>query len=177
MSDTLDRLKTALANRYTIERVLGRGGMATVYLAEEDHPRRPVAIKVLDPEFANQLMRERFVREVDLVSKLIHPHIIPVFAAGEDEGLLYYVMPYVEGESLRHRLARDKALELPVALKIAREVASALHYAHEMGVIHRDIKPANILLLANDDALVADFGIARAIGAATGDPNITRAGF
>ncbi len=151
--------------------------MATVYLAEENHPRRPVAIKVLDPEFANQLMRERFVREVDLVSKLIHPHIIPVFAAGEDEGLLYYVMPYVEGESLRHRLARDKALELPVALKIAREVASALHYAHEMGVIHRDIKPANILLLANDDALVADFGIARAIGAATGDPNITRAGF
>ncbi len=177
MYDTLDRLRTALSERYAVERVLGKGGMATVYLAEEHHPRRPVAIKVLDPDFADQLMRERFVREVDLVSKLIHPHIVPVFAAGEDEGLLYYVMPYVEGESLRHRLARDKALDLPVALKIAREVASALHYAHEMGVIHRDIKPANILLLANDDALVADFGIARAIGAATGAHNITRAGF
>jgi len=177
MSDTLDLLRTALAERYAIERVLGKGGMATVYLAEEHHPRRPVAIKVLDPDFADQLMRERFVREVDFVSKLIHPHIVPMFAAGEADGLLYYVMPYVEGESLRHRLARDKALDLPVALKIAREVASALHYAHEMGVIHRDIKPANILLLANDDALVADFGIARAIGAATGAHNITRAGF
>ena len=93
MSDTLDRLRTGLADRYAIERVLGKGGMATVYLAEEDHPRRAVAIKVLDPEFANQLMRERFIREVDLVSKLIHPYIVPVFAAGEAEGLLYYVMP------------------------------------------------------------------------------------
>ncbi len=177
MYDTLDRLRTALSERYAVERVLGKGGMATVYLAEEHHPRRHVAIKVLDPDFADQLIRERFVREVDLVSKLIHPHIVPLFAAGEADGLLYYVMPYVEGESLRHRLARDKTLDLPVAQKIAREVASALHYAHENGVIHRDIKPANILLLANDDALVADFGIARAIGVATGGHNITRAGF
>ena len=100
MSETLEHLRTALAERYDIERVLGRGGMATVYLAEEHHPRRHVAIKVLDPDFADQLIRERFVREVDLVSKLIHPHIVPLFAAGEADGLLYYVMPYVEGESL-----------------------------------------------------------------------------
>jgi serine/threonine-protein kinase len=176
MTDPLAGLKKALADRYTIERPIGHGGMATVYLAEEHHPRRPVAIKVLSPEFATQLMRERFIREVNLVSKLIHPHIVPVFAAGEAGALLYYVMPYVEGESLQHRLVRDRVLPLPVAVKIAREVARALHYAHELGIIHRDIKPANILLLSNNEALVADFGIARAIGAATGAFKITRAG-
>ncbi|MCH7490441.1 MAG: serine/threonine protein kinase [Gemmatimonadetes bacterium] len=166
MSDTLDLLRTALAERYAIERVLGKGGMATVFLAEEHHPRRPVAIKVLDPDFADQLMRERFVREVDFVSKLIHPHIVPMFAAGEADGLLYYVMPYVEGESLRHRLARDKALDLPVALKIAREVASALHYAHEMGVIHRDIKPGN-MLVSGDTVKLSDFGISKQLADTT----------
>jgi serine/threonine-protein kinase len=166
-------LKIALQDRYTIEREIGAGGMAIVYLAEEHRPARQVAIKVLDPNLAGQLLRRRFVREVELASKLIHPHIIPVYAAGEIDDLLYYVMPYVEGESVKHRVERDGVFSLPLALKIARQVAGALHYAHEKDIIHRDIKPANILL-TGDDAFVADFGIARAIGAAADALNITQ---
>ena len=146
MTDVQDRLTSALSDRYTIEREIGAGGMAIVFLAEEHRPTRQVAIKVLDPSVASQLLRRRFIREVELASKLNHPHIISVFAAGEVEDLLYYVMPYVEGETVKHRLERDGVFSLPLALKIAREVASALHYAHEKDIIHRDIKPANILL-------------------------------
>jgi TolB-like protein/Tfp pilus assembly protein PilF len=175
MTDTLDCLKTALSDRYTIGREIGRGGMAIVFLAEEHRPSRRVAIKVLDPAIANQLLRKRFIREVDLTSKLIHPHIVPVFAAGEADDLLYYVMPYVDGESVLHRIQREGVFSLPLALKIAREVASALHYAHDKGIIHRDIKSANILL-TGDDAFVADFGIARAIDVAAEDMNITQTG-
>jgi len=171
--EVLNRLKESLADRYTIEREIGAGGMAIVYLAEEHHPNRKVAIKVLDPDIASQLLRRRFLREVELASKLTHPHIIPVFAAGEVDELLYYVMPYVGGESVQHRLKRDGPFPLPAALKITREVANALHYAHEKDIIHRDIKPANILLMG-DDAFVADFGIARAVGAAASDMNITQ---
>src|SRR2546428_7114337 len=139
--------------------------MARVSLAVEQQPRRRVAIRVLAPEISPRLLRERFIREVDLSSKLSHPHIVPIFAAGEAAGLFYYVMPYVEGESLRHRLQRERKLLLDDALHIARDVADALAFAHGEGIIHRDIKPENILL-SGDHAIVADFGIARAISAA-----------
>ena len=171
--DVLGRLKRALQDRYTIEREVGAGGMAIVYLAKEHHPGRQVAIKVLDPSLASQLLRQRFIREVELASKLIHPHIIPVFAAGEVDDMLYYVMPYVEGESVKHRIEREGVFPISLALKISREVAGALHYAHEKNIIHRDIKPANILL-TGDEAYVADFGIARAIGFAADALNITQ---
>jgi TolB-like protein/Flp pilus assembly protein TadD len=167
MPELLERLQRALADRYAVERELGRGGMATVYLAEERHPQRHVAIKVLEPTLAAVLGPERFLREVDLASKLAHPHILPIFAAAEADGLLYYVMPYVEGESLRDRLNREKQLAIDDALRISREVADALSYAHSHGVIHRDIKPENILL-ESGHAVVADFGIARAIDQAGG---------
>src|SRR3989449_1027780 len=169
MFDVLDSLRSTLAPRYDVEREIGAGGMARVYLAVEHHPHRRVAIKVLDPEVSTRLLRERFIREVDLSSKLSHPHIVPVFAAGEAAGLFYYVMPYLEGESLRHRLRRQRRLPLDEALRIARDVADALGYAHGQGIIHRDIKPENILL-SGDHAIVADFGIARAIRAAARRP-------
>src|SRR5437016_4085698 len=167
MFDVLDSLRSTLAPRYDVEREIGAGGMARVYLAVEQHPHRRVAIKVLDPEVSNRLLRERFVREVDLSSKLSHPHIVPIFSAGEVGGLFYYVMPYVEGESLRLRLRRERKLSLEDALHVARDVADALAFAHAQGVIHRDIKPENILL-SGHHAIVADFGIARAISAAGG---------
>src|SRR2546427_3063133 len=174
MFDVLDSLRSTLAPRYDVEREIGAGGMARVYLAVEHHPHRRVAIKVLDPEVSTRLLRERFIREVDLSSKLSHPHIVPVFAAGEAAGLFYYVMPYLEGESLRHRLRRQRRLPLDEALRIACDVADALGYAHGQGIIHRDIKPENILL-SGDHAIVADFGIARAISAA-GSLTLTQAG-
>src|SRR2546429_5496252 len=148
--------------------------MAGVFLAGEQHPHRRVAIKVLDPEVSTRLLRERFIREVDLSSNLSHPHIVPIFSAGEVDGLFYYVMPYVEGESLRHRLQRERRLPLEAALQIACDAADALAFAHVQGIIHRDIKPENILLSSNH-AIVADFGIARAISAA-GSLTLTQAG-
>ena len=162
MPDLLDRLKTALADRYTLQRELGRGGMATVYLAEDRKHHRPVALKVLKPELAAVLGSERFLREIELSAALTHPHILPLHDSGNAGGFLYYVMPYVEGESLRDCLNREKQLPLNDALRVAREVADALSYAHSRGVIHRDIKPENVLLQAGH-AVVADFGIARAI--------------
>src|SRR6266536_6354384 len=174
MLDVLDSLREALAPRYDVEREIGAGGMARVYLAVEQHPHRRVAIKVLDPELSTRLLRERFIREVDLSSNLSHPHIVPIFSAGEAGGLFYYVMPYVEGESLRHRLQRERKLALDDALHIARDVADALAFAHGQGIIHRDIKPENILL-SGDHAIVADFGIARAISAA-GSLTLTQTG-
>jgi len=163
-----------LAPRYVLEREVGAGGMARVYLATEDHPHRKVAIKVLDPDLCTRLFRERFLREVELASNLTHPHIVPVFAAGGVDCYLYYVMPYIEGESLRHRLERDGRLPLADALRIAGDVADALGYAHANGIIHRDIKPENILL-SGGHAVVADFGIARAISAA-GQTALTQTG-
>ena len=163
--DVLDALRRALADRYAIERELGQGGMATVYLAQDLKHHRPVAIKLLRSELATALGPERFLREIEISAHLHHPHILPLYDSGEAEGLLYYVMPYVEGESLRDRLTREKQLPLEDALQIAREVADALGYAHSHGVIHRDIKPENILL-ESGHAVVADFGIARAVGSA-----------
>jgi Protein kinase domain len=174
MVDVLDTLRASLAPRYDVEREIGAGGMARVFLAVEQHPHRRVAIKVLDPEVSTRLLRERFIREVDLSSNLSHPHIVPIFSAGEVDGLFYYVMPYVEGESLRHRLLRERNLPIADALHIAQDIADALAFAHAQGIIHRDIKPENILLAGNH-AIVADFGIARAISAA-GSLTLTQAG-
>jgi serine/threonine-protein kinase len=145
-----------------IERELGRGGMATVYLAHDQKHGRPVAVKVLRPTLASSIGPERFLREIQMAARLTHPHILPLHDSGEAEGLLYYVMPYIEGESLRDRLQREHRLDLAQALQLAREVADALDYAHQHGVVHRDIKPENILLGAGH-ATVADFGIARAL--------------
>src|SRR5262245_39524338 len=142
--------------------------MGVVFLAEDLRHRRRVAIKVLNPELATLLGSERFLREIEIAAGLNHPHILPVHESGSADGLLYYVMPYAEGESLRQRLEREKQLPLSDALRIAREVADALDYAHRRGVVHRDIKPENILL-SEQHAVVADFGIARAVAAAGGD--------
>jgi serine/threonine-protein kinase len=168
MTEIAARLKTALADRYAIERELGAGGMATVYLAEDLKHHRPVAVKVLRPELAAVLGAERFLKEIEVTANLRHPHILPLFDSGEADGFLYYVMPYVEGESLRDRLNREKQLPLDDALQFAREVADALSYAHRHDVIHRDIKPENILLEAGH-AVIADFGIARAVTVAGGE--------
>jgi serine/threonine protein kinase/tetratricopeptide (TPR) repeat protein len=168
MTDPPSPLMTALAGRYTLQRELGRGGMATVYLATDLKHERPVALKVLKPELAAVLGADRFLREVKTTAQLTHPHILPLHDSGNADGFLYYVMPYVEGESLRDRLNREKQLPLDDALQISREVADALSYAHSHGVIHRDIKPENILL-ESGHAVVADFGIARAIDQAGGE--------
>ncbi len=162
MTDLLAGLQGALADRYTIERELGHGGMATVYLAQDRKHRRPVAIKVLKPELAAALGPERFLREIETAARLNHPHILPLHDSGEAAGFLYYVMPYVEGESLRDRLKRELRLPLDEALQIAREVADALSYAHSHHIVHRDIKPENVLLWRNH-ALLSDFGVAKAV--------------
>ena len=180
---TIDpRLSSALADRYRLERELGQGGMATVYLAEDLKHRRKVAVKVLNPDLAAALGAERFLREIETTANLRHPHILPLFdsgrAGGQADGrsgdFLYYVMPLVEGESLRDRLKRETQLPIPDTLAIIREVADALAYAHGRGVIHRDIKPENILL-ERGHAVVADFGIARAVSTAGGE-NLTQTG-
>jgi serine/threonine-protein kinase len=167
MDDLAAVLRTALAGRYAIERELGHGGMAIVYLAHDVRHERRVALKVLRPELAPSLGGERFLREIRLAAALQHPHILPLYDSGEAGGHLFYVMPYIEGESLRTRLAREGALPVDEAVRYAREVAEALAYAHGHDVVHRDIKPDNILL-SGGHALVADFGIARAINAAEG---------
>jgi aminoglycoside phosphotransferase (APT) family kinase protein len=165
VSDVQYRLADALAGRYSVERELGRGGMSLVYLAHDDRLGRKVALKILRPELAATLGPERFLREIRVVAGLTHPHILPLHDSGEAAGMLYYVMPYVEGESLRHRLEREGSVPLEDALEIAREVADALEYAHQHDIVHRDIKPENILLQAGQ-AVVSDFGIARAISEA-----------
>jgi tetratricopeptide (TPR) repeat protein/tRNA A-37 threonylcarbamoyl transferase component Bud32 len=163
-----ERLRAALADRYAIEREIGRGGMATVYMAEDLKHRRKVAVKVMTPELGATLGPERFLREIEISARLDHPHILPVYDSGEADGFLFFVMPYVEGESLRDRLEREGQLPIEDALTIAREVADALSYAHGREVVHRDIKPANIML-AGRHARVTDFGIARALSAAGRD--------
>jgi len=162
-----ERLGTELADRYRIERELGAGGMATVYLAEDVRHRRKVALKVLHPELSAVLGPERFLKEIELTASLQHPHILPLFDSGEAAGQLFYVMPFVQGETLRARLERERQLSIGESIRLATEVADALSYAHGLGVIHRDIKPENILLQGGH-ALVADFGIALAVQQAGG---------
>src|SRR5215208_3075458 len=168
MPEVLTRLKAALADRYRLDRELGQGGMAVVYLAEDLRHGRKVAIKVLHPELSAVLGGERFLGEIKVTANLQHPHILGLIDSGEADGLLYYVMPYVAGESLRARLVRERQLPVEEALRLSREVASALDYAHRQGVVHRDIKPENILL-QDGAALVADFGIALAVHQAGGN--------
>jgi len=167
MNEMIGRLTAALADRYRIERELGQGGMATVYLAEDLKHKRRVAVKVLKPELAAVLGAERFVQEITTTAALQHPHILPLFDSGTADGFLFYVMPFIDGETLRDKLDRETQLGVDEAVRIACDVAEALHYAHTHGVIHRDIKPENILL-ANGRPMVADFGIALAVSAAAG---------
>jgi len=175
MTDPVVRLTAALADRYVIERELGAGGMATVYLAHDVRHDRKVALKVLRAELAAILGGERFLKEIRLTANLQHPHILPLHDSGEADGIVYYVMPFVEGESLRDRLAREQQLPVDDAVRIAAEVADALSYAHGQGVIHRDIKPENILLHGGH-ALVADFGIALAASRSDGATRMTETG-
>jgi TolB-like protein len=168
VTQLIERLGAALADRYDVERELGAGAMATVFLARDPRHNRSVAIKVLKPELAAAIGHDRFLREIEISAQLRHPHILPLYDSGEAGGFLYYVMPFIEGESLRDRLDRDGQLSVDDSLRIAREVADALGYAHSRGVVHRDIKPANIML-DSGHAVVADFGIARAVDAAGGD--------
>jgi len=167
MSDVRTRLAAALSDRYRIESEIGEGGMATVYLAEDLRHHRKVALKVLKPELAAVVGAERFLAEIETTANLQHPHVLPLYDSGEADTFLYYVMPYVEGESLRDRLDREHQLPVDEAVKIAGDVAEALAYAHGHGVVHRDVKPANILLVAGRP-VISDFGIALAVGAAGG---------
>ncbi|HEX4627157.1 MAG TPA: serine/threonine-protein kinase, partial [Gemmatimonadales bacterium] len=169
------RLSQGLTGRYRVERELGRGGMAIVYLALDEKHSRPVAIKVLRPEISSAIGAARFLREIQIAAQLNHPHILPLYDSGESDSLLYYVMPYVTGETLRERLERERQVSLHDAVQIGTEVASALSYAHVRDIVHRDIKPENILL-SEGYALVADFGIARAITAAEDSGPVTTAG-
>ncbi|HTR79284.1 MAG TPA: serine/threonine-protein kinase, partial [Gemmatimonadaceae bacterium] len=175
MSADLPRLTAALADRYRVERELGSGGMATVYLAEDLKHHRQVAIKVLRPELAAALGPERFVREIEIAARLQHPHILPVHDSGQVDGILYYVMPYVDGESLRERLTRQGELPIPDAVRLLAEIADALSHAHSRGVVHRDIKPENVML-SGRHALVMDFGVAKAVSEASGRNTLTTAG-
>ncbi len=175
MTESLERLRTALAGRYAIEREVGAGGMATVYLAEDVKHHRKVALKVMRPELAASLGPTRFLREIETAARLQHPHILPLHDSGETDGFLYFVMPFVEGESLRARLARDGELPVGEAARIVRDVVDALSHAHGQGVVHRDIKPDNVLL-SGRHALVTDFGVAKAVSEATGRQGITTVG-
>jgi serine/threonine-protein kinase len=167
VSDAARRLAAALSDRYRIERELGAGGMATVYLAHDLKHERKVALKVLKPALAAVLGAERFVQEIRITASLQHPHILPLFDSGEADGFLYYVMPYIDGETLRDKLDRETQLGIEEAVRITTQVADALDYPHRNGVIHRDIKPENILL-HDGRPMVADFGIALALSAAAG---------
>ena len=174
MIDLLPLLKQGLSSRYRLEREIGSGGMAQVFLAEDLRHGRKVAIKVLRPDIGSAVGGERFLREIEIAARLTHPHVLPLHDSGELDSLLYYVMPYVEGETLRDRLRREKRLPLRDALRITSNVAGGLAYAHQRGVVHRDIKPENIML-AGGYAVVADFGIARALSAIESE-NLTRTG-
>jgi serine/threonine-protein kinase len=169
VADLSERLGAALAARYKLQRELGQGGMAKVYLAHDLKYQRAVAVKVLLSELTESVGSTRFLHEIQIAARLHHPHILPLYDSDEAQGFLYYVMPYVEGETLRERIVRERQLPVGDALQIAREVADALSYAHKSGVVHRDIKPANILL-ESGHAMVADFGIARAVGVASSQP-------
>jgi serine/threonine protein kinase/Flp pilus assembly protein TadD len=174
MAELLDRLREAVADRYAVEREVGRGGMSTVYLAQDRRHHRPVAVKVLHPQLAVSLGPDRFLREIQIAARLQHPHIVPLYDSGQAGDLLYYVMPYVEGESLRQHLEHEKSLGINEAVRIARSIAGALDYAHRQQVVHRDIKPENVML-HEGEPLVTDFGIAKAVTAAAAE-NLTQTG-
>jgi serine/threonine-protein kinase len=174
VADLREQLQSGLTDRYRLDRELGRGGMATVFLAHDLRHKRPVALKVLHPELAQTLGPQRFEREIETVARLQHPNILTVHDSGATAGQLWFTMPFVEGESLRDRLRREQQLPVEVALRIATDAARALQYAHDHGVIHRDIKPENLLLTKDGSTLVADFGIARAVTA--GDDRLTETG-
>ncbi len=175
MPDLLDRLKTALADRYAIEREIGAGGMATVYLARDLKHDRQVAIKVMKPELAAAVGAQRFLQEIRVTAKLHHPHILPLFDSGQAEGFLYYVMPFIRGQTLRERIVKEGELPVNETVRIIREVVDALAFAHSEGVVHRDIKPDNVMLTGGH-AVVADFGIAKAVSEAAGRDQLTKAG-
>ncbi len=175
MSDRVDDLRTALSGRYEIERELGRGGMATVYLASDLRHHRQVAVKVLRPDLAAAMGPERFLREIDIAANLTHPHILPLHDSGEAGGFLYYVMPYIKGETLRERIEKEGELPISEVVRIIREVTDALAFAHSQGVVHRDIKPDNVML-SGRHAMVMDFGVAKAVSEATGRNTLTTAG-
>ena len=175
MSSFQDSLAAALSGRYRIEREIGQGGMAIVFLGHDLRHDRPVALKILRPELASEIGPDRFLREIKLAARLTHPHILPLHDSGEAGGFLFYVMPYVDGESLRDRMNRDGKLPVGDAVEIARQVATALEHAHRQGIVHRDIKPENILLQSGV-AMVADFGIAKALSEAAGEQTLTRTG-
>jgi serine/threonine-protein kinase len=168
MPEITSQLKTALADRYVIERELGAGGMALVYLAQDVKHERKVALKVLRPELAAVIGAERFLTEIKVTANLQHPHVLPLHDSGEAESFLYYVMPYVEGQTLRDKLDQEKQLGIEEAIELTKGVASALDYAHRQGVIHRDIKPENVLI-HDGQPLIADFGIALAVSHAGGN--------
>src|SRR5260370_4120924 len=174
LADLLTRLQSALHRRYAVDRELGHGGMATVYLARDLKHDRAVALKVLRPELAMAVGSQRCLREIKIAARLQHPHILPLHDSGDASGFLYYVMPYVAGESLGDSLQRDGPMPVEEAVRLAREVAGALEYAHTQGIVHRDVKPANIMLQAGH-AVVTDFGIARALSEAAGS-QLTRTG-
>jgi serine/threonine-protein kinase len=176
VGEQASNLQSNLAGRYTIERELGRGGMATVYLASDLRHDRPVALKVLHPHLAASLGPERFLREIRLAARLQHPHILTVLDSGDAGGQLWFTMPYVEGESLRAKISRERQVPVDEALRVIREAGQALQYAHEHGVVHRDIKPENLLLTRDGNTLVADFGIARALQAGANDTKLTETG-
>ena len=175
MPESLAHLREALSGRYDIERELGAGGMATVYLAHDVRHQRRVALKVLRGDLSKSLGAERFLREIRIAANLNHPHILAVFDSGEADGLLYYVMPYIEGSTLRERIDREGELPVRQAVTLIREIGEALAFAHSKGVVHRDIKPDNVML-AGSHAIVADFGVAKAVSAATGTDKLTTAG-
>jgi serine/threonine protein kinase len=175
VSDIPEALGSALSDRYELQRVLGRGGMATVYLARDRKHQRDVAVKVLRPDLAASLGADRFLKEIEIAARLTHPHILALHDSGEAGGFLYYVMPYITGGSLRQRIEDSQRIPVPLALRIAEPVADALAYAHRMGIFHRDIKPENILF-SQGHPIVADFGIAKAVSTA-GVGNLTRTGF
>jgi len=176
MTDSLARLQSALSSRYAIEREIGAGGMATVYLAEDLKHHRKVAVKVLRAELAAALGADRFLREIEIEARLQHPNILTLIDSGEVAGLLYYVMPYVDGESLRDRIVREKQLAIPDVIRLLRDVADALAHAHQQGVVHRDIKPDNVLVSGGHRAIVMDFGVAKAVSEVTSGHEVTTAG-
>lgn len=165
-------LKAALSDRYRLECELGTGGMATVYLAQDVKHRRPVAVKVLREDLTASLGKERFLREITIVAGLAHPHILPLHDSGEAAGWLFYVMPYVDGPTVRQRLSKSGELPILETVRILRDVADAIAYAHKCGVVHRDLKPENVIL-AERHALVTDFGVAKALSEATGPQTLT----
>jgi Serine/threonine protein kinase len=175
MTESFGRLNAAMSDRYCIERELGAGGMATVYLAEDLRHHRQVAVKVLRHDLAASLGAERFLREIEIAARLHHPHILPLYDSGGAGDVLFYVMPLVEGQSLRDRLTKGGALPIDEGVKVIREVADALVYSHQHGVVHRDIKPENILLTSGH-ALVTDFGVAKAVSEAAGTAELTGTG-